>query len=341
MPSDDRLGSRAPEIPFRLPADDLLAAPLTGCPLDRSAETRADAAAQAAFLADPTARAMLLWRGKTAFSLSRSGGMAPHDGPRTDWSPLTAALRDASDDPPYFLGRADGEPRFAIDLSPLEDPIAAPIWSDAPPKFIDLRSVSPELPAGEGGTIALAKSMVDWHRTHRRCARCGAATLQAQAGWRRDCPSCGAKHFPRTDPVVIMLIVRGAPGPDQRVVIGRQANWPPRMHSLLAGYVEPGETVEDAVRRETWEEAGVRVGAVRYITSQPWPFPSTLMLGCWAEALTDALTPDLEELEACRWLTRREAAAAIEGAHPEIDAPRLDAIARTLMESWVYGRFDP
>jgi len=155
------------------------------------------------------------------------------------------------------------------------------------------------------------------------------------AGWQRTCPACGAHHFPRTDPVVIMLVTRG-----NSVLIGRSPGWPAGMYSLLAGFVEPGETLEAAVRREVFEEAGVRVGAVRYLASQPWPFPASLMFGCHGEALDGAITIDPAEIEDALWLTREEMVTVMAGAHPEIRAPRKGAIAHFLVAAWLADRLD-
>jgi NAD+ diphosphatase len=155
------------------------------------------------------------------------------------------------------------------------------------------------------------------------------------AGWQRICPSCGAHHFPRTDPVVIMLVTRG-----NSVLVGRSPGWPPGMYSLLAGFVEPGETLEAAVRREVFEEAGVRIGAVRYLSSQPWPFPASLMVGCRGEALPGEITIDPAEIEDALWLTREQMVTVMAGAHPRIRAPRRGAIAHFLVEAWLADRLD-
>jgi NAD+ diphosphatase len=160
---------------------------------------------------------------------------------------------------------------------------------------------------------ATARGVLQWHATHRHCARCGGASVPDQAGWQRRCETCGAGHFPRTDPVVIMLITDG-----DRVLVGRSPGWPERMYSLLAGFVEPGETVEDAVRREVLEESGIRVGPVRYLASQPWPFPASLMLGCHGVAETTEITVDPEELDDARWVGRSEMLEVFMGRHPAI-----------------------
>jgi NAD+ diphosphatase len=241
-----------------------------------------------------------------------------------------------------FLGMARGAPCFALDVSHLGPP------DDGTPRpfldretfalsdtlhFMDLRAVMADIDPAEAGDAATAKGVIEWHRSHPRCARCGAATEMEDGGWRRGCPACGAKHFPRTDPVVIMLVLHG-----DRVLLGRQAVWPERMYSLLAGFMEPGETIEEAVRRETAEETGVAVGQVEYFCSQPWPFPSSLMIGCVAEALDEAISLNDAELQDALWAPRDEVASALSGGPARFSAARRGAVARVLLESWVAGR---
>jgi NAD+ diphosphatase len=181
--------------------------------------------------------------------------------------------------------------------------------------------------------FAQAKSLLGWHARHRFCANCGVPTEIVQAGWRRDCPACGMQHFPRTDPVVIMLVVHG-----DRCLLGRQPRFGKGMWSCLAGFVEPGETIEDAVRRETLEEAGVVCGRVTYFASQPWPFPMSLMIGCHAEALTAAITVDRTELEDARWFPRDEVAAMLMHRHPDgLTATHPYAIAHHIIRAWLEG----
>ena len=187
------------------------------------------------------------------------------------------------------------------------------------------------LPERDAAIYAAARSLVDWHARHRFCARCGSETASEKAGWARRCPNCHAEHFPRTDPVVIMLAEHGG-----RVLLGRQPQYPPRRLSALAGFVEPGETFEGAVARELHEEAGIRVSNIRYIKSQPWPFPSSLMIGCFADAEDDALTIDTTELEEARWFEAAGVRAAMAGEPdaPFIAPPRL-AIAHHLLATWL------
>ncbi|MGX5734230.1 NAD(+) diphosphatase [Bosea thiooxidans] len=230
-----------------------------------------------------------------------------------------------------FLGMAeDGTPRFA---RLLDKALAEPL-KERPELFVtDLRSVALKrlVPTNELGPLGEAKAVLDWHARHRFCAQCGGPTIAGASGWRRECTACGAMHFPRTDPVVIMLVTHG-----DSCLLARQARFAPGMYSCIAGFVEPGETLENAVRRESWEEAGLRVGTVRYLASQPWPFPSSIMVGCIAEALGDEITLDMTELEDGRWFPRAEVLQMLEGSHPDgLGCPQHIAIANTLVRAWV------
>ena len=229
-----------------------------------------------------------------------------------------------------FMGMAeDGSPRFGR----LLDKALAETLKERAELFVtDLRSVALKriVPEGEVGPLGEAKAVLDWHARHRFCAQCGGQTVAGASGWRRECTACGAMHFPRTDPVVIMLVTRG-----DACLLARQARFAPGMYSCIAGFVEPGETLEDAVRRESWEEAGLRVGNVRYLASQPWPFPSSIMMGCIAEALGDEITLDMTELEEGRWFPREEVLQMLEGKHPDgLGCPQHIAIANTLVRAW-------
>jgi NAD+ diphosphatase len=234
-----------------------------------------------------------------------------------------------------FIGLTDGDGRFGIGLPP--DAVEA-LKSRDDLLVTDLRNIAVRdlVDAEHLPPIAEAKALLHWHARHRFCANCGAATAPAQSGWRRDCPQCGVQHFPRTDPVVIMLTVDG-----DNCLLGRSPRFAPTMWSCLAGFVEPGESIEEAARRETLEEAGIVCGRVRYYASQPWPFPTSLMIGCHAEALTRDIVVDREELEDARWFTRDEAAAMLMRKHPDgLTCPPGVAIAHHIVRAWVEGEIE-
>lgn len=235
------------------------------------------------------------------------------------WGSMAEAEPDAE---LIFLGLESGRPRF-VAVPPPGVPIDARGRAGMPA----LASLAPD----QAATYAAARSLVDWHARHRHCAMCGGATHLAKGGWQRSCEACRAEHFPRTDPVVIMLAEH-----DGAVLVGRQAGWPRGRYSALAGFVEPGESIEDAVARELFEEAGVRATSVRYIASQPWPFPSQLMIACMAAVDARELTLDTTEIEHALWATRAEVEASLSGdpAAPFIAPPPL-AIAHHLLRQWV------
>lgn len=230
-----------------------------------------------------------------------------------------------------FLGIEAGEARFAT----LYDAAAADLLGATPGMaLVGLRQCAMEglLPPGDLAGLAEGKALLHWHRTHRFCATCGHASELRQSGWRRDCPSCKALHFPRTDPVVIMLAVKG-----ERCLLGRQPRFPQGNYSCLAGFCEPGETIEDAVRREVFEEAGITTARVRYVASQPWAFPNSLMIGAIAEATSETIVMDVTEMEDVRWFSRDEARAILAGEHADVRAPASFAIARHILKAWVTG----
>ena len=201
-------------------------------------------------------------------------------------------------------------------------------------KLVDLRSIAVGglLPPDQTAMLAAAKALMHWHARRRFCSNCGSPDDVAVAGWRRDCKVCGATHFPRTDPVVIMLAVHG-----EACLLGRQPRFPKGMYSALAGFVEPGETIEAAVRREIREEAAVTCRAVQYFASQPWPFPASLMIGCFAQAESRSVEVDRVELEDARWFSREETIALLERRHPDgLMAPTPMAIAHHLLKRWAY-----
>jgi NAD+ diphosphatase len=235
-----------------------------------------------------------------------------------------------------LLGLLDGRPIAGI----LYEAAVADRIADAPSLVAqDLRSVAAQgiVPPDELGMLAQAKSMLSWHARHRFCANCGSSTASATGGLRRDCAACGTQHFPRTDPVSIMLIARG-----DSCLLGRQKRFVAGSYSCLAGFISPGETLEDAVRREILEEAGIKVGRVSYVASQPWPFPSSIMIGCYGEALTEEIVLDRDELEDARWFHRDEVAAMLERRHPDgLITPPPMAIANHLMRAWLSGEAGP
>lgn len=298
--------------------------------LDRAAELRADAAALAALLAGGAV--LPVWRGRPLVINGEALAWLPAD------HPILAGAATV------FLGRDSTTAWFAADITPSfspEEGVPLPAGAfdagaqahpalPATHLFTELRSVMTRLSPRDGELAATARALIEWHRTHGFCAACGAASTMVQAGWQRRCPACGTMHFPRTDPVVIMLVTRG-----NRTLIGRTPGWPAGMYSCLAGFVEPGETVEAAVRREVAEESGIAIGQVTYIVSQPWPWPASLMLGCRAQALDEAIRLDPVELEDALWITKEEMAVVMDGRHPDIRAPRAGAIAHALIAGWL------
>jgi NAD+ diphosphatase len=284
---------------------------------DRRSEHRGPDSVPAA-LADPAAR-LYLFDGDRVFMRS---AQPSHTLPEA--LALGAEIENA-----VLLGWSGSAPRLAATAP-------EPATGTDGVTLVDLRAlattgaVSPE----HLGALAQARSLLHWHDRHGFCSNCGSPTAVTNGGYRRDCPACGAEHFPRTDPVVIMLAILGD-GADARVLLGRQRRFPSGMFSALAGFLEPGETVEAAARRETLEESGIHVGRVRYYASQPWPFPASLMIGCHAEALSETIQRDDTELEDCRWFGRAEIAAMLIGAHPAgFKAPHPIAIAHWLVRAW-------
>lgn len=295
----------------------------SGNPLDRSGDLRNDAAWLGEQEANPEALAMVLWEGRPL--------VEDHDGgQRLVWLAL-AHGRDLAPDRDVFLGLWKGAPAFAVEFEGSIDPTSGPAQGLG--QFIEMRAAAAALSETDVAIAGTAKNLFDWRRRHGFCAACGQATDQASGGWRRLCPACGVEHFPRVDPVVIMLpVYRG--GAEPRCLLGRQAVWPEGRMSALAGFMEPGESIEEACAREVMEEAGLTVSSVKYHSSQPWPFPAQLMIGLIAEVTTEDAAPDQTELEAVAWLTRAEARAVLAGTHGAIHAPPPYAIARRLLATW-------
>lgn len=309
-----------------------------GSALDRAAELRG----QGDLACAPGAEAIVLWRGKPCVEASALAPLlrVPLDHP---------VLRGATE-PPIFLGReGDGRLVFAQDLSNwipdgldetaltgfVDDSVQ--IHPDLPAThgFAELRRIMTILDARDAELAATARALYAWHDSHRFCARCGAASGMILHGWQRSCAACGGQHFPRTDPVVIMLIERG-----NSVLLGRSPGWPEGFFSLLAGFVEPGETIEAAVRRETFEEAGIKVGAVSYLASQPWPFPASLMIGCRGMAQSGEITIDPAEIAEAQWFTREDVMQAFAGEHAFLAPARAGAIAHFLLRNWLADCLD-
>jgi NAD+ diphosphatase len=295
--------------------------------LDRAGHRRREPEWLAARLTHPETRFVPVWRGQNLVTSAAEG--AP-------MAMLVAREALVSlEGEAVLLGLREERAYFALDLSHREAPLEAirqPATTEGGPpiEFADLRRVGPLLARPDGALLAYARGILHWHGRHRFCGLCGSATLSEEGGHVRRCtaPDCNATHFPRTDPAVIMLVTDG-----ERALLGRQKVWLKGMHSTLAGFVEPGESLEEAVAREVREEAGIVVDEVTYHSSQPWPFPGSIMLGFTARALTTEVQLDPDELEAARWFDR----AFILG-HADDDTfrlPRGDSIARRLIEDWL------
>ncbi len=279
----------------------------TGSRLDRADHVRADPERLAGYM---NWKARVLALDGLMPAIGDDGGLV--------WGTLADAPEDAE---LCFLGLDEGKACFA----------AVPPKGDASPRMANPRlwSLMATLRPDDLAIYGGARSLTDWHARHRFCAACGGATKLAKGGWQRDCTACGASHFPRTDPVTIMLVEYQG-----KLMLGRGLGWPEGSFSALAGFVEPGESIEEAVNREVLEEAGITVRDVSYIASQPWPFPSQLMIGCHSHADSDELTIDETEMAEINFYTREEVEAALAGNGPFRCPPR-HAIAHHLMQWWV------
>jgi NAD+ diphosphatase len=292
--------------------------------LDRSAHLRSDDSKLMALESRRDARAYVVHRDSLVVKQEAAG-------PRVLLT-IDEALKFGANPGTIFLGLREGAPVFGMGIS------AAAVESLLPRedvKVSELRGMAMQgvVPPDQLSAIAVAKSLVNWHQRHGYCANCGTRTAMREGGWKRDCPNCKAEHFPRTDPVVIMLVAL-----DDRVLLGRQKQFPPGMYSCLAGFVEAAETIEDAVRREIFEESGIRCTDVNYYMTQPWPYPSSLMIGCTARATSENIVVDRTELEDARWFDRAEATLMIKRQHPDgLAGPHPFAIAHHLLGRWVHG----
>jgi NAD+ diphosphatase len=289
---------------------------------NRAVERREDIAWIRERLADPASRLYPIWRLRNYVSDPEAPRAISLDPDRR------AALVEAASTV-VLLGVESETAHFLIDISHLDETTALELGH-----AVDLRAVGVLMPQREGALLAYARGLTYWHDRHKFCGTCGSPTELKAAGHQRQCtnPDCSAVQFPRTDPAVIMRITHG-----DRILMARQAVWAQGMHSVLAGFVEPGESLEDAVAREVYEEVGLKLTRIKYFSSQPWPFPSSLMLGFSAEATSDQFTVDENELESARWMTRPELLNSPEDATFKL--PRKDSISRRLIEDWLRLKF--
>lgn len=293
-----------------------------GNPLDRASERRGDAAWLAEQLDSSESLGIALWNGKPFVEKTKDGGVQIAYLPAKMVGELAGGAERL-----LFMGLWKGTAIFAVDFEGSADPTAGPLQGLG--EFKDLRAIAMQLPGPDAAILSTAKSMFEWRRRHTYCAACGQPSQPKDGGWKRQCPSCEVEHFPRTDPVVIMLAYHG-----ERCMLGRQEAWPPGMFSALAGFLEPGESIEEACARELAEEAGLRTRQVRYHSTQPWPYPSSLMIGLIAEVEDDEGTPDQTELSEVRWFTRAEAKLLIKGEIEGTFCPPPLAIAHQLIKAW-------
>jgi NAD+ diphosphatase len=294
-----------------------------GNPLDRSSYARAKPEWIAEKLADPGSLALVMWNGKPMVEKRKEGAGSQIAYVRAE---MAGELSDGAERL-LFMGMWQETAVFALDMEGTADPADGPM--EGLGRFEDLRGVAMDLPATDAAILATAKAMFEWRRRHKHCANCGEPTEAVEGGWKRVCASCRAEHFPRTDPVVIMLPVRG-----ENCLLGRQAAWAKGVYSALAGFLEPGESIEEACAREVFEEAGLRTRSVRYHSTQPWPYPSSLMIGLIAEVEEGEAAADQNELDEVRWFTREEARALMKGNLPGARAPGALAIAHQLIKAW-------
>jgi NAD+ diphosphatase len=299
-----------------------------GNPLDRGDTQRRDQQWLDAQVDLPQSRYLPIWRLNILVDDTaemRLGWVGPDDIKR-----LSVKIE------PVFLGLLDGVAHFAIDISEVDEPLPQLKRPDTW-RFEEPRGAATLLSPEEAGIIAQGKSQVDWHRRHRFCGNCGHPTVQKRGGHTRRCTNCNTEHFPRTDPVVIMVVADG-----DRCLLGQSRGRLARVgrYSALAGFMDQGESIEEAVRREVREEAGIEVGEVRYHSSQPWPFPSSLMIGCHGKAVTTEIHIDPEEMTDVRWFSRDEVRLALKRENPDLLVPDAIAIAHHLIKAWAEGEVE-
>lgn len=312
----------------------------SGQPLDRAALNRQDAGWLRERISSPDIRLLTVWCDRNLIT-GYSDTANPDPEPTIISGKAAQALLDAvtHHTEPMFLGLQDGAPVFAVDLSHIDESEATALATDtleASATFIDIRQVGGLMPQHHGSILAFARGLAYWHRRHAFCGACGSATESRHGGHMRTCtnPGCGIDHFPRTDPAVIMLVTAEFDG-EPHCLLGRQPTWDKGMYSTLAGFVEPGESLETAVAREVWEEASIEVTDVEYRASQPWPFPSSLMLGFRARATTFDVDVGHDELEEALWFPHSEICALSETAREDRRLSRKDSISRWLIEDWM------
>src|SRR3954469_22524353 len=295
--------------------------------LDRAAHLRSDNEKLFALENHRDARAYVVYRDSLVVKQEAEGVRALLS--------IDEALKFGANPGTIFLGLRDGAAVFGMGISAAA---VENLLTRNDVAVTELRGMAMQgaVPPSQLSAIAMAKSLVSWHQRHGFCATCGTRTAMSQGGWKRDCPNCKAEHFPRTDPVVIMLVTSG-----DKCLLGRKKQFPPGMYSCLAGFVEAAETIEDAGKREILEESGIRCTDVSYYMTQPWPYPSSLMIGCSARALNEEIVVDRTELEDARWFPRAEATLMLKRQHPDgLAGPHPFAIAHHLLGRWLQAGSD-